>query len=84
MLVVQVVSSITCILNVSQVLIGFTGTGYITLILLIIQYVLGFAPDSDANPIDRSIIRWLWRKSARRPSYLWGRALEKVGWISNI
>ncbi|KAK2768541.1 ADP-ribosylation factor GTPase activating protein, ER-Golgi transport [Arachnomyces sp. PD_36] len=60
------------------VLIGFTGTGFITLILLVIQYVLGFAPDSDANPIDQGIIRWLWRKTSRRPSPLWGHALEKV------
>jgi hypothetical protein len=65
----------------SQVLIGFIGTAYITLILLVVHYVLAFNSRDSANdnPIDRGIINWIWREPRQKPNEKWDVALQRVG-----
>ncbi|TKA74150.1 hypothetical protein B0A49_04999 [Cryomyces minteri] len=71
------------------VLIGFVGTAYITLILLVLRYVVGSSPDvyldidggEYVNPIDRGVLRWIWKRMGGQPSRRWGPAIRNVSGI---
>lgn len=45
----------------SQVLIGFVATGYLTLLLVLAYYILGFVEAQFLNPIDRGCLRYVRR-----------------------
>ena len=48
-----------------------------TLILILINYLLDCGPEPVANPIDRGIIDFVWRRFGQRPSKKWGSALRR-------
>lgn len=55
----------------SKVLIGFRATAYLTLIMVVIYYIVGFVPKEFLNSIDRGIIDNLWRKARSKPAETW-------------
>ena len=61
-----------------QVLIGFLGTAYLTLVLVTIYYFIDCGSKPTANVIDRGIIDFLWRRFSRRPNKKWGTALRRA------
>lgn len=62
---------------------GFVGTAYLTLALLIFRYLMGFPEDSSiessraANPIDTALLETIWRRLPR-PSEKWIPAVRSV------
>jgi hypothetical protein len=65
------------------VLIGFVGTAYLTFLLLVFRFWMGFTEEcgleeSDAkNPIDSAFLEWIWRFFPQ-PSEKWVPAVRSV------
>ncbi|KAF4613429.1 hypothetical protein G7Y89_g15458 [Cudoniella acicularis] len=63
------------------VIIGFVGTAYLTLLLLIIRYWIGCTEDysldesATENPVDSMFLKWVWR-FLPQPSEKWAPALK--------
>ena len=57
---------------------GFLVTAYLTLIIVILYYLVGYVPDEFLNSIDRGIIDTLWRKARSRPTKIWEPTLRNA------
>ena len=57
---------------------GFLVTAYLTLIIVILYYSIGYVPDEFLNSIDRGIIDTLWRKARSKPTEIWEPTLRNA------
>ena len=65
-------------LTLIQVLIGFIVTGYMTLCIVVVYYLLGFVPREFSNNIDRGVVEYFLRKTHVKPAKFWDHTLRKA------
>ena len=58
--------------------IGFVATGYMTLCIVVVYYLLGFVPREFSNNIDRGIVEYVLRKTGVKPAKIWDQTLRKA------
>ena len=59
-------------------MVGFLTTGYLTLFIVFIYYLIDYVPKEFLNSIDRGIINALWRKTRSKPADTWEPTLRSA------
>ena len=63
--------------NAKKVLIGFMTTAYLTLLLVLLYYLIGYFEAPHLNVLDQGVLAFLWRKIRLRPARSWEPTIRK-------